>query len=213
MVLRGISPLIWRRLLVRGASTIAELHHTLQIAFGWTDSHLHRFVVHGKDYGIARLGGVLFADDPTRVRLADLGLRPRERFGYEYDFGDNWQHDLRVEQIVPVEPRRAYPVCAGGARAAPPEDCGGPWAYLDLRQHYHPVVVVGRLAEIFRDVLAAADPDAVVDDHREEMAGLVRWAAIERLDRRHVNRRLAWYAAGDERWWSEPHASTRRSRR
>ncbi len=51
VVLRGISPLIWRRLLVRGDSTIADLHHALQIAFGWTDTHLHRFVIHRKDYG------------------------------------------------------------------------------------------------------------------------------------------------------------------
>jgi len=126
VVLRGISPLIWRRLLVRGDSTIAELHYALQIAFGWIDTHLHRFVIHGKDDGIARLGGLTFADDPTRVPLAALRLRPRERWLYQYDFGDDWQHDVRVEQIIPLDPRRTYPICIGGARAAPPEDCGGP---------------------------------------------------------------------------------------
>ena len=136
-----------------GDSTIADLHHALQIAFGWTDTYLHRVVIRGKDYGIARRGGLSFADDPTQVQLADLRLRPRERWSYQYDFGDDWQHDVRVEQIKSLDPHRAYPVCIGGARAAPPEDCGGPWAFLNLRQRYHPAAVAGRLAVIFGAVL------------------------------------------------------------
>src|SRR5438552_12948768 len=79
-VLRGISPLIWRRLLVRSDSTIADLHATLQLAFGWSDEHLNRFVVHGREYGVAHPGGLWFRDDPQEVRLADLGLRVGERF-------------------------------------------------------------------------------------------------------------------------------------
>jgi len=94
VVLRGISPLIWRRLLVRGDSTLADLHATLQTALGWSDEHLNRFVIHGREYGVAHIGGVGFADDPRRVRLADLGLRVGERFLYEYDFTDGWQHDV-----------------------------------------------------------------------------------------------------------------------
>jgi hypothetical protein len=70
-----ISPLIWRRLLVTGATTIAELHTTIQIAFGWSVSHLHQFVIHGKHDGIAYLGGVRFADNPDHVRLADFRFR------------------------------------------------------------------------------------------------------------------------------------------
>ncbi len=211
VVLRGISPLIWRRLLVRSDSTIADLHSALQITFGWTDTHLHRFVIRGKDYGITRLGGLSFADDPTQVPLAALRLRLGERWSYQYDFGADWQHEVRVEQIEPLDPRRTYPGCIGGARAAPPEDCGGPGAFLDLRQHFHPAAVAGRLAGIFSAVLDADDPDAVVDDHREELAELVRWATLDRFDRRHVNQRLAWYTAGDDRWWSEPCAPPGRS--
>ena len=81
-----ISPLIWRRLLVTDATTIAELHAIIQIAFGWFDSHLHQFIIHGKHYGIAYLGGVSFADDPDQVRLADFHFRTGERFCYEYNF-------------------------------------------------------------------------------------------------------------------------------
>jgi hypothetical protein len=78
VVLRGISPLIWRRLLIRGDSSIADLHRTLQVAFGWSNEHLHRFVIQGRVYGE---GGLI---DPRKVRLAALGLRLRERFVYEY---------------------------------------------------------------------------------------------------------------------------------
>jgi hypothetical protein len=122
--LRKISPIIWRRLLVRDDSTIADLHYTLQIVMGWTDSHLHRFRIHGKDYGVAHIGGCSFADDPRQVRLADFGFRLRERFFYEYDFYDLWQHDIRIEQILELDTKRTYPVCIAGRRASPPEDCG-----------------------------------------------------------------------------------------
>src|SRR6266487_1345415 len=135
VVLRGVSPLIWRRLLVRSDSTIADLHATFQRVLGWTDEHLNRFVIHGRDYGVWHDGGIGFRDNPRHVRLADLGLRVRERFLYEYDFTDGWQRDVRVEHILPLEPGRSYPVCIGGRRAAPPEDCGGPWVFLELRQH------------------------------------------------------------------------------
>jgi hypothetical protein len=64
VVLRGISPLIWRRLLVPGDSSIADLHATLQLALGWSDEHLHRFVIHGREYGIARVGGLASAVTP-----------------------------------------------------------------------------------------------------------------------------------------------------
>jgi Plasmid pRiA4b ORF-3-like protein len=96
----GISPMIWRRVKIRSDSTIADLHYIIQIAMGWTDSHLHRFIIHGKHYGIAKIGGMEFSDDPKEVKLSDFGLRMRERFLYEYDFGDNWQHQIRVEAIL-----------------------------------------------------------------------------------------------------------------
>jgi hypothetical protein len=217
--LREISPMISRRLLVRSDTTIADLHHVLQIAMGWTDTHLHQFVIHGKAFGVAQLGGITFSDDPTRVRLADFTFRPRERFLYEYDFGDGWQHVVRVERMLPLRPgeRRRYPVCIGGTRTCPPEDCGGPWASLELRQRFHPVVVTRRLAEIFREVLAADSRTLVrdvVDDDQEELTDLCHWAVADRFDRRRVNRRLRQYAAGDEGWqWLEEDARKTEDRR
>ena len=78
VALRGISPLIWRRLLVRADTSIADLHCILQLVLGWTNSHLHRFLIHGKEYGIADGGGMGFADDPRQIRLRDFQLRLRE---------------------------------------------------------------------------------------------------------------------------------------
>jgi hypothetical protein len=82
-ILLGISPIIWRRLLVKGHSTIADLHITLQIASGWSDDHLHRFLTHGKQYGVAHIDGITFRDDPRPIKLSDLGLRVKEKFLWE----------------------------------------------------------------------------------------------------------------------------------
>jgi Plasmid pRiA4b ORF-3-like protein len=80
VLLPGINPPIWRRLLVRSDSSVADLHHILQIAFRWSDFHLHRFLIRGKEYGISRADSTSFTTDPKRVDLADFGFRPRERF-------------------------------------------------------------------------------------------------------------------------------------
>jgi len=179
VVLRGVSPLIWRRLLVRSDSTIADLHATFQLALGWSDEHLNRFVIHGHEYGVWHDGGIGFRDDPRHVRLANLGLRVRERCLYEYAFTDGWDHDVRLEQILPLDPRRGYPICIGGRRAAPPEDCGGAWAFLELRQHYSTFRIAERLLELLKPIGSEAgqedgdgdrhDDDDDVHDHYEEL--------------------------------------------
>jgi Plasmid pRiA4b ORF-3-like protein len=79
-------------------------------------------------------------------------LRVGERFLYEYDLTDRWCHDVRVEAVLPVEQGRHYPVCTGGRRSAPPEGCGGAWAFTALRQHYSPLR--------FIELLGVAEPGA-----------------------------------------------------
>ncbi len=160
--LREISPMIWRRFLVRSDSSIADLHYILQIVFGWSDTHLHRFVIHGKDYGLTYLGGSSSADDPTQVRLSDFHFRRNTRFRYEYDFGDRWQHELRLERMLPLDPTKTYPVCVGGARATPPEGCGGPWAFMALRQHYSPWFIADRLVELLGGDPQDIDPEEIL---------------------------------------------------
>jgi len=130
VALRGISPLIWRRLLVRADTSLAELHHILQLVMGWPNGHLYCFLIHGKEYGIADDGGMGFDDDLRQIRPAAFRFRLRERFVYEHDFGDHWQHDIRVEQIGVADAQRRYPACIGGNRAVPPEECGGAEVYL-----------------------------------------------------------------------------------
>jgi len=72
--LLGISPQINRRVLVRGDTNLAELHHVFQVAMGWENWHLHRFKLWGKEYGIPYAGGSYFADDARWVHLGDFGL-------------------------------------------------------------------------------------------------------------------------------------------
>jgi len=195
VVVRGVSPLIWRRLLIPADTTIAGLHAVLQIAFGWNGDHLHRFVVHGREYGIGYVGGPSFGDDPRRVRLGDLGLRRTERFTYHYDFTAGWCLDLRVEQVVPVVPGRPLPVCTGGRRAGPPEDCGGVQAFLENTQPHHILTAAIRAAEIL-GMLLDDEVCTRFGEHRDELAGLLPMLGVERFDRRTLNR--SW------RLWSRP---------
>ncbi len=192
--LREIGPAIWRRILVRSDSTIADLHATLQIAMGWTDSHLNQFIIRGKPYGVAHIGGVGFTDDSRQIHLADLHFRLRERFLYEYDFGDGWQHQIRLEKRWPLHPTRTYPICIGGQRAAPPEDCGGPWAFMELRQTYSVGRMGRRLTDIVEEIRAGGD----IEDYREELLVLQSWLTVDRFSRWATNRRLRLYAAGDK---------------
>jgi hypothetical protein len=194
--LREISPAIWRRVLIRSDSTIADLHYTLQITMGWTDFHLHQFIIHGKRYGVSRIGGIWFADDPEQVRLCDLQLREKGRFLYEYDFGDLWQHEIRVEKKLHIDPKKLYPVCIGGAKSTPPEDCGGPWAFMELQQRYSFYNIAERLMEI----VESDDLEECRDDYREEVAEFLYWLKADKFPRRNVNRRLKQYALNDEEW-------------
>jgi Plasmid pRiA4b ORF-3-like protein len=190
VVLIGISPIIWRRLLVRGDSTIADLHATLQTAFGWSNDHLHRFLIHGKQYGVAYLNGITFRDDPRLIKLSNLGLRVKEKFLYEYDFNDQWRHLIRVEAMLPSESDQSYPVCIGGKRAAPPEDCGGPWAFMERRDEVR-CEVWERFWRL-KKVVDARDLDAV-REQMESLESIREWLALDRLDRRAINRRLKQY--------------------
>lgn len=123
--LLGISPMVWRRLLLPGTCTLRELHGVIQVAMGWEGIHLYQFRLRAARYGSWELS----ASSPE-VTLAALQLRKGARFIYEYDLNIPWRHELRVEAHLPAEPGRAYPTCTGGGGACPPEDCGGPGGYL-----------------------------------------------------------------------------------
>ena len=209
VVLRGVSPMIWRRVLLRSDQTIADLHYAIQIAMGWSDSHLHRFHVHGKDYGVAHEGGIWFDDNPERVHLADVGFRLRERFLYEYDFYDFWQHDIRLEKILPWN-GRLCPVCTGGRRPAPMEDCGGARAYMERGDprwqewcDAWPREEWALMADMMRHFLDSDGDVSHLRSNRERLAIALekikthRAARPDRIDLRAVNRRLLQYARGE----------------
>lgn len=130
--LADIKPTVWRRIIVPETITLGKLHQVIQAVMGWTDSHLHEFEIAGEHYGIPDL------DDPfgppvvseARAKLG-ASLHGAKIFRYVYDFGDNWEHKIKVEKVLPSD---AYPVptCVGGTNACPPEDVGGPYSYPDF---------------------------------------------------------------------------------
>jgi hypothetical protein len=201
VVLRNVSPLIWRRLLVRSDSSIAELHAILQTAMGWSDTHLHRFRIHGKAYGIARSGGIGFADDPFEVRLSNFRLRRGERFLYEYDFMDGWILEIRLEKTLAADAKDIHPRCTAGRRATPPEDCGGSGAYLARLDRYEIERwdALMRLVEIAEPFLSGDNRAGVDDDRlRDALDSFEACAHFrpEHFDRRAVNGALRGLAAG-----------------
>jgi len=130
VTLLHIDPPIWRRLRVPGELSLAELHRVLQISMGWTESHLHQFELGKRLYGVpdGEDWGLRVIDERT-VRLSEIA-RAKSKLIYEYDFGDGWRHEIRVERVESAtEPELR---CIDGARACPPEDVGGPGGYEGL---------------------------------------------------------------------------------
>jgi len=132
ITLRGVQPPIWRRVQIKDC-TLSELHEIIQMAMGWDFSHLYSFEVNRIDYGNPEMtGDDLDMEDDRRAKLSRLVRGEKFKFRYTYDFGDNWEHEILVEKILPPEEGRAYPVCVDGKRACPPEDVGGTWRYMEL---------------------------------------------------------------------------------
>lgn len=130
--LRHIEPPIWRTVEVPGAATLAQLHYALQVAMGWTNSHLHQFLIGKSYYGMKGLDEDAPATmkDESQFTVQDL-LKAGQSCVYEYDFGDGWEHEVTVKRVSPVAKSPAFR-CVAGARACPPEDCGGPGGYEQL---------------------------------------------------------------------------------
>ncbi len=159
ITLRDSKPPIWRRVQVKDC-TLAELHEIIQVAMGWEFSHLYSFEVDGIDYGDRDMTGEeLDMKDDRRAKLSRLIPGEKFKFRYTYDFGDNWQHEILVEKILPADKDSTYPVCLDGKRAGPPEDVGGVWGYMDfieaMRNPDHPQH--DEFAEWFEDEF---DPEA-----------------------------------------------------
>ncbi len=132
----GISPPIWRRVLVPSGITFHRLHKIIQAAFGWQDYHLYNFKfsdavveIPDEDYTPEELYGELKFYNAKRTKIESLLGEKHKNCIYTYDFGDNWRHEVAVEKILPPKKGQVYPVCVDGARHRPPEDVGGVSGY------------------------------------------------------------------------------------
>ena len=165
-------PPVWRRIMIPGNFTFHDLHNVIQSAFGWWDEHLYQFQRHPFDGGWT----VKEPDDeddnwgerPEDARetnvltfIQHMGL---EKFVYVYDFGDSWVHDITVEQID-HDADLDHPVCLAGKGACPPEDCGGPWGYEELKK------------EMDKDEINEFELEEV----NEELEGIIPSAHCQRL--------------------------------
>ena len=174
------TPLIWRRIVISGRASFATLHHVIQAAMGWHDAHLHAFRVGTLNVGVPDPE----FDDPedrvakeTFLRLDRL-LTTDSTFTYRYDFGNGWEHRIRVEQVRARDDRDGDGLIAwveGGERACPPEDSGG----------------VGQ----YQEFLASWENDP----YGEETEGVRTWAGLDfdpaRFDRPAANAaidRMLW---------------------
>lgn len=137
VVLNGTKPPVWRRLLVSSKTELPDLHSILQMAMGWTDSHLHQFVAGDTRYSLPDPGFDNNAENEAGVRIEKLLSREKQWVTYEYDFGDGWEHRLTLEKILPAGSGEIVPRCIDGRRACPPEDVGGAYGYARFLDAYN----------------------------------------------------------------------------
>ncbi len=136
-----IEPPIWRRIVVSGQIKLFALDRMLQVVMGWENSHLHQFIVDKTYYGEPDPEYGDRMKDERRVRLQAIAREVGASFIYEYDFGDGWRHVITVEDISPLNEYMIVPRCLDGARACPPEDCGG------IGDYAHLLAVLPKIAE------------------------------------------------------------------
>ena len=129
VTLLGIRPLVWRRIKVRSDITLEDLHGVLQVAMGWTDSHMHAFRPAAGRANVRAAQAPVERRQERRTRLDELLRKAKDRVVYEYDFGDSWEHEVVLERVVDHPPGARYPWVLRGARACPPEDVGGVGGY------------------------------------------------------------------------------------
>ncbi len=128
-------PLIWRRIQVPGTFTLSQLHNVIQKSMGWSDSHVHQFLVGKICYEPTGKSTVLHEAkrfDENKYRLYTLEEDMRFMFTYLYGAGEGWEHEIHLEEIVPPTRELKQPVLLAGERACPPETVGDIHEYQSL---------------------------------------------------------------------------------
>ena len=134
VTLAGVDgPPVWRQMVIPAGYTLDRVHGVIQAAMGWQNSHLHMFRIAGREYGPAYLDDELETLDEKQFRIGDL-VKAGDLAGYEYDFGDGWEHEVAVEASAAADAATVYPACIAGEGACPPEDCGGPGGFAELKE-------------------------------------------------------------------------------
>jgi hypothetical protein len=137
IVLIGVDPLVWRRILVPGRYNFWDLHVAIQDAMGWQDYHLHEFRIFDPTTNEQVLIGIPYEDELLGKETIPGYLTPISEYFvhdneialYTYDFGDGWRHMIAFEDWVQPGEGIQYPQCLSGERRCPPEDVGGPHRY------------------------------------------------------------------------------------
>ena len=171
-------PPVWRRLQVHADTRLDELHAILVAALGWQDSHMHCFTSGAEEFGEPNPD--LDFTDERRVSLAEVIDGAGDRLGYTYDFGDNWEHEIVVEEVLQADRDTHYPILLAAKGACPPEDCGGPWGYAELKE-----ILADPTHERHEEMLewlglddhTGFDPAAVAADDAENQVALIAQAA------------------------------------
>lgn len=171
VTLLDIHPPIWRRIEIPSSLRLCCLHSAIQIAMGWTDSHLHQFEKDEQSWGVPEWDEDADFDwiDERKTRLGGVLCVEGDRLKYQYDFGDDWEHEVKLEKILPVRDTLGRPVCLGGERRCPPEDVGGVYGYQEFLE-------------------------AVFDPSHEDYERYVRWAGghfLDEFDVKAINKRLS----------------------
>ncbi len=139
--LRGATkPPVWRRVLVPADFTFSGLHAVIQEAFGWWNEHLYCFgnTPYRRQLTIAEPNEDDWDEPDYNAREFTVGEFFGEGTGaqnlcYVYDFGDDWIHDITLEQVIDRESSHA--TCTAGKGACPEEDCGGVWGYEEMKEN------------------------------------------------------------------------------
>ncbi len=149
--------MIWRRVLVPASYTLEELHGVIQVAMGWQSLHLYQFFIRAVHYGSFDL----CVSSPDRT-LTSFRFRKGAKFIYEYDMGDFWRHEVRIEGQLEPNSEQPYPICTGGAHSCPPEDCGGPEGYDERRREatgFDAMSDFATVAELIEEALLSGRQD------------------------------------------------------
>lgn len=156
--------MIWRRLRLKGDTTLAAFHYIIQRCFGCDDDYLHEFRIFAKDYGMNKGGAVCFGDNTYHIGLQDFEFDTGDRFTYTYNFNQNWVFDIRVELIEPESKRKKTPFCISGQGMLEATE-------LDYYE---------QLNDVLRTIFIVDDEKLTVGDVRRK---------IEALDQLHFNPR------------------------